>query len=251
MAKRSPHGPPKNGKSRHLLDKHQREFCPIVNGELDEKVWKRKGGKIIRKNAIQDTHVDTDPEEDAIGSDDDEYTENQHFGTQQRSSPAFVPRARTRSPSPWLFPPGFDHLGNYPDQDSDDARPDWIDTASHELSPPPAQFHRHTTTLHAEETLRRQESHDYDSEPEPMTNAPIVPLNDGEAGYEELKAERTMNPLELHASPTRHPSNPAHHGNRHRRDSTGLHLPRHPPQNSLSKPLSLRQSRRYKNASTL
>jgi len=49
--------------------------------------------------------------------------------------------------------------------------------------------------LRAEETLRRQESQDYDSESEPMTNAPIVASNGGEAGYEELKAERTMDPL--------------------------------------------------------
>jgi len=77
-----------------------------------------------------------------------------------------------------------------------------------------------------------------------MTNAPIVVSNGGEAGYEQLKAERTMNPLDLHALPTTHPSNPAHHGNRHRRDFTGLHPVRHHPQNSLSKSLSLRQSRR-------
>jgi len=44
-----------SARNSRLLKEHQRDFCPIVNGELDEKVWKRKGGKIIRKNAIQDT----------------------------------------------------------------------------------------------------------------------------------------------------------------------------------------------------
>lgn len=80
-------------------------------------------------------------------------------------------------------------------------------------------------------------------EPENKEDSTMPTFDAGGAGhgFDEVP---TIDPIRLLIGTTYHPSNPAHHTERRRRDSAGHHQVQ-PPLHSLAKPFSLRQSRIY------
>lgn len=230
-------------RDRQKLQEHKNKYCRKA-GQFDPEMRERdKEGTGVHKHAVHETvrslfprsdfpcagsdpgstsqHVETDSEDDAACASGDDETEHRHFtrSAQRRSSSPFRPQARDER---WAYPLDFHHLNNYPgySTDNEEGSPP-SNSSSQDLSHDYTTSARHhQAMLMAEELLHRQDAHD----PDLQRTTTISSFGGEQAGHgwdcQEEKEAQTISPAVLHTSATSsHPSNPAHHEKRRRRDS--------------------------------